>query len=165
MGFEIERKFLVRNDEWRRSASSHSHIRQAYLDGNGKVSIRVRIKNGDSATLTIKSRPAALRRLELEYAIPVLEAEALMPLREGIIIEKTRYLVPHGGLTWEIDVFGGDNAGLVIAEIELPDEHHAIELPAWIRMEVTGQAQYYNSTLARRPYASWTSSDSIRRFG
>ena len=107
-----------------------------------------------AATLTIKSRPAALRRLELEYAIPVLEAEALMQLREGSVIEKVRHLVPRGELVWEIDVFQGANAGLVIAEIELEHEDQAFEKPVWLGEEITGVKRYYNASLALSPFAA-----------
>src|SRR5262245_39835160 len=102
MSFEIERKFLLRGDEWRQLATSQISIRQAYLASTERASIRVRIKGESAATLTVKSRPVDLRRLELEYAIPVLEAEALMQLRNGSIIEKVRYLVPRGDLIWEV---------------------------------------------------------------
>src|SRR5687767_11357326 len=100
MSFEIERKFLLRGNGWQELAKQQTSIRQAYLASDGKVSIRVRIKDDSAATLTIKSRPAALRRLELEYAIPMLEAEALMQLREGSVIAKVRHLVPFGELVW-----------------------------------------------------------------
>jgi adenylate cyclase len=155
MSFEIERKFLVRDDSWRNSVIRHVKIRQAYLDSDANVSIRVRIKNDNSATLTLKTRWSKLRRREFEYVIPTLDAEELMSLRRGQIIEKVRYIVPAGDLTWEIDVFSGENLGLVIAEIELPSENHQIELPSWIGSEVTGQDRYYNGTLARHSYCSW----------
>ena len=159
MSFEIERKFLVRSSDWRELAIEHSNIRQAYLSTDGKSSIRVRIRDNRSATLSVKSRPSSLRRLELEYPIPVLEAEALMQLRQSGIVEKVRYIVPAGTLKWEIDVFLGDNLGLLIAEIELPEENHPIEVPAWIGAEVTGQAQYYNGSLAQRPFSLWSPRD------
>jgi adenylate cyclase len=155
MGFEIERKFLVRNDDWQSFSTGQTHIRQAYLACDGKASIRVRIKQKAGATLTIKSREPQLRRLELEYPIPTLEAEALMQLRHGAVIEKTRHRVPLGDLTWEIDVFSGENSGLVIAEIELKHEHDRVELPSWIGAEVTGQRQYYNSALVQQPFCTW----------
>jgi adenylate cyclase len=154
MSFEIERKFLVRNDSWRNSVVRQAKIRQAYLDPDASVSIRVRIKDNDSATLTLKTSSSKLRRTEFEYAIPTADAEELISLTLGHIIEKVRYIVPSGDLTWEIDVFSGENLGLVIAEIELPSENHQIELPPWIGSEVTGQERYYNSTLARHPYRS-----------
>ncbi|MBZ0140074.1 MAG: CYTH domain-containing protein [Pseudorhodoplanes sp.] len=159
MGFEIERKFLLRGDGWQQMASGRSSIRQAYLSSGSKASIRVRIKDNASATLAIKSRPVDLRRLELEYPIPVLDAEALLQLRDGAVIEKVRHIVPCDGAIWEVDVFCGENAGLVIAEIELRSAGQGVVLPDWIGAEVTGQPQYYNSALVRRPYASWSRPD------
>jgi adenylate cyclase len=165
MSFEIERKFLVRGNAWRALVSSETTIRQAYLASGSKSSTRVRIRGDGTATLTIKSRPADLRRMELEYPIPVLQAEALMQLREGSIIEKTRHVVPHGSLAWEIDVFAGDNLGLIIAEIELKDIDQPIDVPAWIGREVTAQPQYYNSYLVRQPFSSWSMrAQSLTRF-
>jgi adenylate cyclase len=155
VGFEIERKFLVRNGAWRDKATRRTLIRQAYLGTANKSSIRVRINDDGVATLTIKSRPVELKRLELEYPIPVAEAEALIRLREGSVVEKLRHIVPWHDLAWEIDVFTGDNSGLLIAEIELRDARQTVELPGWIGGEVTGQAQYYNSFLAHRPFCSW----------
>lgn len=163
MSFEIERKFLVRNDDWRALATRSTSIRQAYLASSHKSSIRVRIKDESAATLSIKSRPVDLRRLELEYDIPVLEAEALMQLRHGGVVEKMRYVIPCGELAWEVDVFAGDNQGLVIAEIELKHEHQHVDLPPWIGAEVTGQAQYYNSALVERPYRTWAQRDTAMR--
>jgi adenylate cyclase len=159
MSFEIERKFLVRGNDWHCLATSHMSIRQAYLSCSGKASIRVRIRSEGTATLTIKSRPVDLRRLELEYLIPALEAEALLPLRQGSIIEKTRYLVPCGDLVWEVDVFSGENLGLVVAEIELRHECQRFELPSWVGTEITGQSQYYNSSLVQLPFCSWSRRD------
>jgi adenylate cyclase len=156
MSFEIERKFLVAGDGWRAHVTERVPIRQAYLSCDGKASIRVRIRDNGGATLTIKSRGAERRRLELEYPVPVLEAEALIALRRGSLIEKVRHLVPHAGATWEVDVFAGENAGLVVAEIELGHEHQTVELPPWLGPEVTGQPQYYNSALAQHPYRSWS---------
>ena len=159
MRFEIERKFLVRGDAWKKLAAGSTHIRQAYLMANDKASIRVRIKGDRSATLTIKSRGADRRRLELEYDIPTVEAEALIPLRRGFVIEKLRYDVLWGTLTWEIDVFSGENAGLTIAEIELHHEAQHIELPPWVGAEVTGKGQYHNGSLAQYPFRQWTAAE------
>src|SRR6516164_11680746 len=117
MSFEIERKLLVRNNDWQQLATKHCNIRQAYLTIGGKASVRVRICDNRTATLTVKSRPVELRRLELEYPIPILEAEALIPLGQGTVVEKARYRLPWGELASEIDVFSGENAGLIIAEI------------------------------------------------
>ena len=155
MSIEIERKFLVRNDAWRAQVVKTIAIRQAYLATEGNASVRVRIRDNLSATLSVKSRSASLSRLELEYPVPVPEAEAMIQLRHGAVIEKVRHLVPHGDLTFEVDVFSGDNTGLIIAEIELRDEHEDIALPDWIGAEITGQQQYYNGTLVLQPYRSW----------
>jgi adenylate cyclase len=171
MSFEIERKFLVRSDDWRKLATSRSQIRQAYLDKNPKVSIRVRIRDNERATLSLKSSSSSLRRLELEYSIPTLEAEALMPLRHGNVVEKTRHIVPYAGaedsagakLAWEVDEFSGANSGLLIAEIELPREDYPVELPPWVGPEVTGQGQYYNGSLAMHPFADWEPVDRRER--
>jgi adenylate cyclase len=159
MGFEIERKFLLRGNDWQRLVTERMPIRQAYLASDGKASVRVRIKGDHAATLTIKSRPHVLRRLELEYPIPVVEAEAMMQFRHGAVVEKVRHVVPWGGLAWEVDVFSGDNSGLTIAEIELRDEHQCVELPDWIGAEVTGQSRYYNSCLAGLPFRGWIGRD------
>ena len=155
MPFEIERKFLVRGTGWRAAATERLHIRQAYLASEGKASVRVRIKDS-AATLTIKSRAPERRRLELEYPIPVLEAEAAIALRRGIVVEKYRYIVPYAGAVWEVDVFVGENEGLVVAEVELREEHQQIALPPWAGPEVTGQALFYNSALAVCPFATWS---------
>jgi len=155
MGVEIERKFLVKDGGWRNRATERSHIRQAYLALGGKATIRVRIKDDKAAMLTIKSRAAKLRRMELEYPIPVADAQALIGLRRGAVIEKVRHIVPYAGATWEVDVFAGENAGLTVAEVELPHEDYCLELPPWIGREVTGRAEYYNSSLVARPYAQW----------
>jgi adenylate cyclase len=155
VAIEIERKFLVANDGWRKLATGQAHIRQAYLVLGGKATIRVRIKDERSAMLTIKSRSAKLRRLELEYPIPMADADALIALRRGAVIEKMRHLVPYAGATWEVDVFAGENAGLIIAEIELPHEDYRLDPPPFVGAEVTGRAEYYNSGLATRPYRNW----------
>ena len=158
MSFEIERKFLVIGQDWKKLAIATSHIRQAYLAAEGALSIRVRIKNDHAATLTVKSRGAELRRLELEYPIPTTDAEALMTRRQGAVIEKVRHDIPWHGLMWEVDVFAGDNEGLILAEIELDHERQPFDLPPWIGAEVTFSRKYYNGDLARRPFRSWASS-------
>lgn len=159
MSFEIERKFLVRGDDWRKLTQRDIKIRQAYLASNSKNSIRVRIKDDNTATLTVKSKPSSLRRLELEYPVPLLEAEAMMQLRQGSVIEKIRHVVPWDDLEWEIDVFLGSNAGLIVAEIELNSEHQQFRIPDWIGREITGQLKYYNSALVTQPFCEWTQED------
>jgi adenylate cyclase len=155
MAVEIERKFLVRSAGWLPLVTHRVRLRQAYVATEGRASVRVRVVEGGDATLTIKSRKPGLTRAEFEYPIPAVDAEQLLQLRQGAMIEKVRHLVPWQGLTWEIDVFAGENAGLTIAEIELPHERQHVELPPWLGTEVTGQARYYNSSLAREPFTRW----------
>jgi adenylate cyclase len=155
MGIEIERKFLVHGFEWRQLATRRVRIRQAYLPTEAALSLRVRVMSDSEATLTLKSQGAGLRRSEFEYPIPVADAEALMSMRRGAVIEKVRHAVPWRGLTWEVDEFAGDNAGLIIAEIELPHEEQPIVRPDWLGPEVTGQDRYYNHGLAALPFSRW----------
>jgi adenylate cyclase len=155
MSFEIERKFLVKGEAWEPLVVARTRIRQAYLTVEGAVSMRVRIKDEKAALLTIKSRGAGPRRLELEYPIPVTDAEALIARRRGSVIEKTRHDIPWGGLTWEVDVFGGENTGLVLAEVELEDELESFDLPPWAGVEVTHLRRFYNGDLALRPFRDW----------
>src|SRR5262245_35864016 len=135
MADEIERKFLVRNEAWRSVATAEASVRQGYLASGERSTTRVRIKNGSDATLTIKSRRAELRRLEIEYPISVRDAEALLSLRTGGLIEKRRFTVPWREHLWEIDVFSSANAGLVIAEIELRHELERFDCPPWLGVE------------------------------
>lgn len=155
MPTEIERKFLVRNDGWRRHADSGTAYRQGYLVGGRESSVRVRIE-GDRARLNIKSATIGVRRLEYEYEIPLHEArEMLTVLCAGPLIEKTRYLVIHEGHHWEVDVFEGDNAGLVVAEIELSHEDEPFVRPDWLGEEVSDDPRYYNVSLVSHPYKDW----------
>ena len=156
MKTEIERKFLVRDDGWREGASASKSIRQGYLCADEARSVRVRI-SGDNALLTIKATlHERYTRLEYEYAIPVEDAHALLDSAcVGAVLEKTRYVVRHGGLTWEVDEFGGDNAGLIVAEVELENADQAIVRPDWLGDEVTDDPRYLNVNLAKRPYGAW----------
>lgn len=155
MAIEIERKFLVRNDEWRRDAGPGVRFRQGYLAGGGKASVRIRIE-GDRANLNIKGATPGVRRAEYEYEIPVADAEEMLSnLCEGGLIEKTRYEVKSGAHLWEIDLFEGANAGLVVAEIELSDEEEPFERPGWVGEEVSEDIRYYNVYLAGHPFSSW----------
>lgn len=154
---EIERKFIVVG-EFKSKAISSTHIAQGYIaSGNGRT-VRVRIR-GDKGYLTIKgpSDKAGLARFEWEKEIPLAEAEALMKICEPGIIEKTRWLVPaeDGKHTWEVDVFEGDNAGLIMAEIELESEADQFKKPDFIGPEVTGDRRFYNSHMRRYPYKMW----------
>ena len=162
MGIEIERKFLVVGDAWRSQASRRQRMAQGYLNdaaslqaGAQKASVRVRIA-GEQAALNLKSREVGASRQEFEYAIPVADAESLLALCVGGVIDKTRHDVQRGAHLWEIDEFHGDNAGLVVAEIELSHVDEAFEKPSWLGAEVTGHTRYYNLALSARPYAQWT---------
>lgn len=156
MAREIERKFLLKDDSWRKSASHGIFYRQGYLNDAQNCSIRVRI-GGEKAYLNIKSASLGISRSEFEYAIPIADANEMLTLFcQGSVVEKRRYLVEYAAHTWEIDVFEGDNAGLIVAEIELDAEDEAFELPAWADAEVSQQPRYYNVCLARHPFKDWT---------
>ena len=159
MALEIERKFRVHGDGWKRHAVRARRLRQAYLTKNDRLSTRVRIDDDTVATLTIKTTRSGIERHEYEFAIPIADARELMEHREGAIISKVRHIVRNGGLNWEIDVFDGENSGLVIAEIELDRADRVIELPTWIGEEVTDDRRFYNADLAKHPYSSWTSAE------
>lgn len=148
MAKEIERKFLVVDDSWRDAAISATPMRQAYITSNTDRSVRVRISNEEKARLTIKVGKSALVRDEFEYDIPLADAEELIGLSIGNVIEKVRYNVNIGDHVWEIDVFEGAHRGLVIAEIELRTETDSPPLPAWLGREVTGDRRYSNQALA-----------------
>jgi adenylate cyclase len=155
MALEIERKFRVRGDGWKRHVVRARRLRQAYLTKNDRISMRVRIDGEEAATLTIKTARSGIERHEYEFAIPVADAKELMEQREGAIISKVRHIVRNGGFNWEVDVFDGDNSGLVIAEIELDRSDRIIELPSWIGEEVTDDRRFYNADLAKHPYSTW----------
>jgi adenylate cyclase len=162
MGIEIERKFLLRDERWRGEVERSVRMAQGYLNDHAAVasgaqqaSVRVRLA-GDDAWLNLKSREAGPSRQEFEYAIPPADAEALLRLCTGGIIDKTRHYVRHEGALWEIDEFAGANAGLVVAEIELPAVDAPFARPAWLGDEVTDHVRYYNLALAARPFREWT---------
>lgn len=159
-GFEIERKFLVRGDDYRQAATSSTRIKQGYIaTGNGRT-VRVRIRD-DRGYLTIKgpSVDGGLKRYEFEKEITLEEAEQLMKICEPGIIDKRRYLVPSpdGRHTFEVDEFYGDNSGLVMAEVELEREDASYEKPDFIGSEVTGDKRFYNSHMRRMPFIVWKS--------
>ena len=154
MAHEIERKFLLTSDEWRSGVEGRLY-RQGYLSTEKERTVRVRIV-GQRGVLTVKGLTRGISRLEFEYEIPLADATRLLDeLCHRPLIEKTRYEVAHAGLTWEIDEFHGDNAGLVVAEVELAAEDQNIELPGWIGKEVSGDPRYYNSNLAQHPFSEW----------
>jgi adenylate cyclase len=154
MGQEIERKFLVKNDGYKETADIVL-LKQGYIFNSPEKVIRVRICD-DHGYLTIKSKTVDVTRLEYEYEIPVLDAhELLLNFSEDSIIEKRRYLVDYQGFRWEIDEFGGANAGLVVAEIELEDKTAEFSKPDWVGQEVSEDPKYLNSYLAKHPYEKW----------
>ncbi|MBS0456165.1 MAG: CYTH domain-containing protein [Proteobacteria bacterium] len=160
MGIEIERKFLVVGDAWRGAVEKSVRMAQGYLndaaapESTAKSSLRVRIA-GAAAFINIKSRQSGPERAEFEYAIPLADAQALLELCVGGLIDKTRHYVHHAGFLWEIDEFAGDNIGLIVAEIELPRVDATFATPGWAGREVTDAPRYYNHALARRPFARW----------
>ncbi len=155
MATETERKFLLQNDDWRRQVLSKKEISQGYLNSHAARTVRIRVTGG-KGIITIKGKSRGISRAEYEYEIPVEEAKALLMLCEKPIIEKTRFLVDFEGKTWEIDEFYGDNLGLAVAEVELQSETEEIGLPAWVGDEVSHDRKYFNSSLIKRPYTSWT---------
>lgn len=153
MGLEIERKFLVTGDAWR-STDPGIPYRQGYLCNAQARSVRIRTSARD-AWLTIKGETVGMTRPEFEYRIPRADADALLALCLQPLIEKTRYVVEHAGRVWEIDEFGAENAGLVLAEIELQDTGQVVDLPDWAGKEVTYDPRYYNANLQLHPYRQW----------
>ena len=156
MSVEIERKFLVADTSaqalWR--GAPGVAYRQGYLNRDKIRTVRVRIA-GDAGFLTVKGVSVGATRAEFEYAIPLADAQALLALCDGPLIEKTRHVLVHQGTRWEVDEFAGDNAGLVVAEVELQSEAQAFDLPGWLGEEVTQDARYFNSNLASRPFSIW----------
>ena len=154
MGEEIERKFLVADDRWREGASG-TRYRQGFLSTDPDRVVRVRIA-GSKATLTIKGRTVGARRSEFEYPLPLEDAEELLDqLCMRPLIEKVRYTVVVGAHTWEVDVFEGDNEGLVVAEVELEREDEPFERPDWVGAEVTDDPRYFNANLIAKPFRLW----------
>jgi len=155
MAIEIERRFLVASDGWRTHANDGHRFRQAYLASSATNSVRIRVVDDMTAYITIKSGFRGLTRDEFEYGIPVSDALAMLTLRESSVIDKVRHSVERDGLIWEIDVFAGDNDGLILAEVEISNENEVIPLPEWIGQEVSDDERYQNSTLAAAPFTTW----------
>ena len=154
MGKEIERKFLIKGDRWRALARG-TRYRQGYLSTVKERTVRVRTI-ADRGYLTIKGVTEGISRVEFEYEIPVEDADILLDgLCERPLIEKDRYKIQHGGHTWEVDEFFGDNAGLILAEVELESEQQAYEKPEWIDREVSDDPRYFNANLIANPYSNW----------
>lgn len=156
MSTEIERKFLVRSDSWKRLVVAKHHIRQGYIAVGPPTAIRVRVVDAVKANLNIKKATLDIVRSEFEYAIPSEDAhDMLQHLCCGTVIEKTRHVVPDGEFRWEIDVFHGANEGLVLAEIEIPHVSAAIPTPDWLGDEVSGDPRYLNTYLTLHPFTTW----------
>lgn len=148
MGKEVERKFLVSSTAWRDLAEADIRIRQFYLAATPGRTVRIRISDSASAKLTLKFGSRARVRDEFEYSIPLAEAEEMLAFAIGRVIEKTRHHVRHRGYLYEVDVFGGPLAGLVVAELETPEDVPDEMLPDWLGREVTGESKFYNASLA-----------------
>ena len=155
---EIERKYLVDTQKWK-ALGEGTKIKQGYLMADNQKNVSVIIK-GDKAYLTIKGLPEGIKRTELEYEIPVKDAEIMLKMIDGSLVEKTRYEETVGDFTWEIDVFEGENEGLVLAEVELKSENDSPKLPDWITDEVSENEKYFNYYLAQHPFSKWKQSKS-----
>jgi len=160
MGIEIERKFLLRNDNWKSLVTETHIIKQGYLqsglDASQKSSVRIRISN-KHANINVKSVEMSATRQEFEYEIPLHDAEEMLAtMCNDVVIEKIRYYVPYASHLWEIDIFSGANAGLEMAEIELSAIDEAFEKPEWIGPEVSHDERYYNIYLLKHPYYEWS---------
>ena len=153
---EIERKFLVKSEAFKKNSFDKNEISQGYLNSNPERTVRVRIK-GNQGYLTIKGKgnETGLSRFEWEKEIPVNEARTLLELCESGVINKTRYEIKFGNHVYEVDEFFGENEGLFLAEIELQSEDEAFEKPDWLGEEVTNNKKYYNSYLSKNPYKNW----------
>jgi adenylate cyclase len=155
MAIEIERKFRLLNDSWRAEVSASTLLRQGYLANTARASVRVRIA-GAQGWLSVKAMTVSIARAEYEYPILAAEAEQMLSgLCEGPLIEKWRHRVVRGPSEWEIDEFLGENAGLVVAELELESEDQRFARPAWLGPGVTSEERYYNFRLAQHPYRLW----------
>jgi CYTH domain-containing protein len=154
MGLEIERRFKVRGEAWRGLAEGLTY-RQGYMSVDPRHTVRVRIV-GDQAWLTLKGMISHTSRHEFEYAIPKSDAQTMMDQMCPMVVEKQRYRIEYGGFIWEVDEFFGINAGLVLAEIELPSEDTPFAKPDWVGEEVTEDGRYTNAYLSEHPYTRWS---------
>ena len=154
MGTEIERKFLLTGDAWKKLAKG-KYYRQGYLNSQKERTVRVRTLD-NRGFLTIKGISVGVTRIEYEYEIPIEDADVLLDeLCEQPLIEKKRYKIAFFDFIWEVDEFFGENEGLVLAEIELENEDQQFEKPSWVGNEVSGDPRYFNSNLIKNPYTSW----------
>lgn len=155
MAVEIERKYLVKKDKWEQvDKGTGNRFSQGYILTDPEKTVRVRLTESE-AFITIKGKTTGASRAEYEYTIPVQDAEELLSGFCSTVISKIRYKIQHEDHMWEVDEFSGDNAGLIIAEIELTSEGERFELPEWVGEEVTEDRRYYNSNLSLNPYKNW----------
>ncbi len=154
MGKETERKFLVTNRSFEKEATDIIPIVQGYICNQQDKNVRIRVA-GNQAYITIKGKTSGFSRPEFEYPLPVDEAREIINLFCDDTIQKIRYLVHFENYNWEVDVFDGKNKGLILAEIELPDENASFKKPGWLGLEVTGNPDYYNAMLIKKPYIHW----------
>ncbi|MCW8904276.1 CYTH domain-containing protein [Sedimenticola sp.] len=155
MALEIERKYLVINDKWKENILSESVLKQGYIANQPNATVRIRIAS-EVAYLNIKSATTGITRAEFEYQIPLPDAEQILEqVAEHPFIDKTRYKVQWGSHVWDLDLFAGENQGLIMAEVELNSEDESFELPPWAGKEVSGDPRYYNASLVKHPYTRW----------
>lgn len=156
MSVEIERKYLIKNNKWRKHVKEDQHITQGYIK-TADATVRIRCYKDDrTAEITVKGKRKGISRLEFEYAIPYADAREMQDkLCQARLVEKTRHLIDYKGMLWELDEFHGDNEGLMVAEIELSSEDQHYELPAWVGEDVSYESKYRNSRLCVTPYKSW----------
>jgi adenylate cyclase len=154
MAVEIERKFLVKNNAWRKQVTESKACVQGYVATKPGCTVRVRIM-GNQGFLTLKGARKGITRAEYEYPVPMEHAESMLNCLTGGLVHKTRHLVPHEGHIWEVDVFHGENEGLIVAELELSHEDEAFAKPDWLGSEVSDIGRYSNKSLSNKPYAQW----------
>lgn len=152
MAIEIERKFLIVGEGWRSAPAVY--FCQGYLNRSKERTVRIRVA-GEQGYLTIKGATSGVSRAEFEYEIPLADAQQMLTLCDGPLIEKYRRKISYEGMLWEVDEFLGENQGLVVAEIELESEHQKFAKPDWVGEEVTQDARYYNSNLSAQPFCKW----------
>lgn len=153
MSVEIERKYLVKNEDWKGDVYKSSDCRQGYMVSDSSKTVRVRIM-GDQGYLTVKGATSGISRMEFEYEIDLSDAQYMLMLCDEVV-EKTRHFINHRGMIWELDEFRGMNAGLVMAEIELDSETQTFDLPDWAGEEVSGDPRYFNGYLSKTPFKEW----------
>ncbi len=154
MAIEIERKFIIKNNEWHTPEIMGLSMKQGYLTNSPESVVRIRMA-GEQAFITVKGKTKGATRLEFEYEIPVTDALEMLELCQKPLVEKIRYMIYYRGFEWSIDIFSGSNQGLAVAEIELDSEEQCFEIPPWARREVTEDPRYYNSNLINHPFNSW----------